>query len=303
MKIQLKKAELLIIDADYICHRAYHAYTNPMTPASILKTRSGILSGVFFGFFSLLLRKIEEYDPTIVAVAWGDQRDNLWRKDVLPTYKHGRSIMPDEFRSQIEDIKLALCALPVDQYFSPRYEADDIIAKLVQVAKEVGKKGVYIATRDKDMFQLVDSTTTVLNLGVKANVRDEEFTPDKVEEKFGVGPELIADYLSLIGDTADGIDGVKGIGPKTAVDILKKNGPIKTWYCSIPSINASEKVKSSLWEAREQLYINKRVISLKNAMYKIELQTIFYDVDLKFCTELFDKYQMQKIRPENFITK
>lgn len=190
--------------------------------------------------------------------------------------------------------------LGIPQFLNSTYEADDLIAHFALVNSYL--PDIKIISADKDLTQLVTDNITTVSLASGYVKKDFEFTPATVIEKFGVPPSLIADYLAIIGDNSDNIAGIDGVGPKTASMLLNNFGPIKTWYNSIESLDISPILKQKLLDSKQLLYNNKQIISLKSCKdlvpESLSPQSCYLNVQ-----ELFDKYEMRKIRPEDFIVK
>lgn len=301
MRLNVVTTDLMIVDGDYLSHRGYYAFTRPDNPSATLRTSSGVESGAFFGFFSLLLRKIRDYGPKRIAICWSDKRSNLYRMTILPSYKSNRETTPSSLISQTEDIKKALFYLDIPQFLTPTREADDLIAAL---AYRESKKDlrIRIISNDKDFMQLVTDKVSLVTLATGTVKVDTEYFPDDVVKRYEIPPSLIADYLALIGDSSDGISGIEGIGPKTASKILRENGSIRDWFKTIESIKTTDLIKKKLIDSKEKLIINKKLVSLKSSQ-GIETQPVFFDSnELTESSEIiFDKYEMKKIRPRDFL--
>lgn len=290
----------MIVDADYLAYRGYYAFLNKDNPEDSLKTSTGIESGCFYGFCSLMLRKIRDYSPKQIAICWGDKRDNLIRRQILASYKADRGETPTEFWKQVNDIKKVFSIMGFNQYLTPGYEADDLIASIAYNCDK--NKRVRIISADKDLTQLVTDNIFTVALASGFRKKDMEFTPELVKEKFGVPPELIADYLSLIGDKGDNIAGINGIGSKTAAKLLNTYGPIKKWINVVSYLSVTNIIKHKLLQERNTLFTNKKLISLKQSK-EVFCNPLSIDGELDWgtCINIFDKYEMVRIRPENFI--
>jgi len=288
----------MIVDADYLAYRGYYAFFNKDNSEASLKTTTGIESGCFYGFCSLMLRKIRDYSPKQIAICWGDKRNNLIRRQILPSYKADRGETPTEFWKQVNDIKKVFSIMGFNQYLTPGYEADDLIASIAYNCS--GDERVKIISADKDLTQLVTDKIFTVALASGFRKRDIEFTPERVKEKFGVPPELIADYLSLIGDKGDNIDGISGIGSKTAAKLLNTYGPIKNWINTMSYLSITNNIKHKLIQGRNTLFINKKLISLKQSK-EVPCDKLSTDDELDWgmCINIFNKYEMSRIRPEH----
>jgi DNA polymerase-1 len=291
-----QKPELLLIDGEYLLYRSYFAFNRP---GNSLKTSTGKLSGAFYGFFSYLAKYLDRYGAENNIICWGSHRTDLKRLEILPTYKHDRKSMPMELRVQEQDIKSALSSIQFSQYTSTGYESDDVIAHFIYTTALLHPdRKAFIVTGDKDLRQLITKDVQVI---APTTGGDTVHNISKVTEDFGVGPELLADYLTLVGDTSDGIEGIPSIGEKTAAKLLQENGAIKDWFNDIFSIIATEKIKQVLQDHREQLIINKTVISLTKCVDIPVIRLSMADGENPTTVNtLFDLYEMKKIRPEQF---
>ncbi len=200
---------LYLFDGSSYVYRAYYA----LPP---LKTKDGFPTGAIFGFLRMLLAFLKEKKPLYAAVVF-DAPKKTFRSELFKDYKAQRRPTPDDLKRQIPVIKKILKLLGMPVLEMEGVEADDVIASL---AKEFSSKGweVFIYSPDKDMAQLLH----LKGVRLVNPLTEEEITPEKVEKKFGVKPERIPSFLALVGDKADNIPGVEGIGPKRAAEILKR---------------------------------------------------------------------------------
>ncbi|MEJ2141514.1 MAG: DNA polymerase I [Gammaproteobacteria bacterium] len=242
-----KKPPFVLVDGSSYLFRAYHAmpgFTNS----------KGEPTGTIYGVTNMLRRLLADYDPEHVAVVF-DAKGKTFRNDMYPEYKANRPPMPDDLREQIKPIHEIVKAMGFPLLCVEGVEADDVIGTLARQASEQGIETV-ISTGDKDMAQLVNEHVTLVN-----TMTEVESDIDGVKEKFGVPPERIIDYLSLIGDTVDNVPGVPKVGPKTAVKWLAQ-------YDSLDNIieHAEEfkgKVGEYLRDSLEQLPLSKELVTIK----------------------------------------
>jgi len=204
---------LFLIDASSFIYRSYFALP-PLT------TSDGFPTGAVYGFLRALLSIIKGEKPRFLAVVFDSPLPSK-REKVYREYKAGRPPTPDPLKVQIPVIKRILKLMSVPVFEVPGYEADDILAVLARKFSARGFR-IRIYTPDKDMLQLVSDRVVVIN-----PMTWEVFTPEKVEEKFGVSPQRIPDYLALVGDKIDNIPGVKGVGPKTAIRLIEEFGSVE----------------------------------------------------------------------------
>ncbi len=199
---------LLLIDGHSMAYRAFYAL-----PVENFATSSGQPTNAVFGFTSMLANLLRDEQPTHVAVAF-DAGRTTFRTERLESYKGNRAATPEPFRGQVDVIKQLLATMHVQVLDKPGFEADDILATLTTQAREQGMH-VAICSGDRDSFQLVSETVTVL-YPVRGVSEMARMTPEAVEAKYGVPPERYPDVAALVGETSDNLPGVPGVGPKTA---------------------------------------------------------------------------------------
>lgn len=202
------QSTLLLLDGHSLAFRAFYAL-----PAQNFSTTGGQHTNAVYGFLGMLLGLVEKEHPTHIAAAF-DLAGPTFREETFPAYKAQRPSTPPEFHGQVELIRETLQSLGVTTLSKESYEADDIIATLATRGSEAGMD-VLICTGDRDSFQLVSDDVTVLYT-LKGVSELDRFTPERVEEKYGVTPAQYPDLAALRGDTSDNMPGVPGVGPKTA---------------------------------------------------------------------------------------
>ncbi len=274
---------LYLLDASSFIYRSYFA----LPP---LRTKNGFPTGAIYGFLRALLSIIKSENPEYLVVVF-DAPTPSKREKVYKAYKAGRPSTPDPLKLQIPVIKeiLKLMGIPVLEL--PGYEADDLIAIL---AKKFSERSfvVKIFTPDKDMLQLVNDRVIVVN-----PMNWEVFDQKKIKEKFGVPPQRIADYLALVGDKVDNIEGVKGIGPKTAVRVIGEFGGVEgilrrweefkrrfpqadketlelSYYLVKPILDAELSL-----EEKDLRIKNPDMVKLKRKLEELEMRSILRDVE------------------------
>ena len=203
---------LLLVDGSSYLFRAFHALPD-------LRTLDGFPTGAIRGVIGMLRKLANDYENSPVAVVF-DVGGKTFRNDLYPDYKANRPRMADDLRVQIQPIFDIIEAMGMPLLRVPDVEADDVIGTLAAQATRTGRRTI-ISTGDKDMAQLVSEHVTLVN-----TMSDTELDRDGVVEKHGVAPELIVDYLALMGDTVDNIPGVPGVGPKTAAKWLNQYGSL-----------------------------------------------------------------------------
>ncbi len=212
-------AKLLLLDGHSLAFRAFYAL-----PAANFSTVGGQHTNAVYGFLGMFLTLMDKEQPTHVAAAF-DLSGPTFREESFPEYKAQRPSTPEEFKGQIELIRRTLEALGVTTLDKESYEADDIIATLATEGAKDGME-VLICTGDRDSLQLVTEDVTVLYT-LKGVSELHRFTPQAVEEKYGVTPTQYPDLAALRGDTSDNMPGVPGVGPKTAQKWIAKYGSLQ----------------------------------------------------------------------------
>ena len=203
---------LVLVDASGYLFRAYHAMPK-------LTNSRGEATGALVGVLNMLRKLIDEHRPDYIGVVF-DAAGKSFRNDLYPAYKAQRPPMPEDLREQIQPLQDIIRAMGLPLLVVPDVEADDVIGTLATQAAAQGLRTL-ISTGDKDMAQLVDDQVTLIN-----TMTDTLLDPAGVREKFGVPPERIVDYLSLMGDSVDNVPGVPKCGPKTAAKWIEELGDL-----------------------------------------------------------------------------
>ncbi len=241
------KYPLLLIDGSGYLFRAYHALPK-------LTNARGEPTGAVVGVLAMLRKLIEAQRPEFIGVVF-DAPGQTFRDQFFPAYKAHRPPMPDELRAQIAPLQAVVSAMGLPLLVIPGVEADDVIGTLATQAAAQGIPTL-ISTADKDLAQLVDARITLVN-----TMTDTLLDRAGVIAKFGVPPERIIDYLSLVGDTSDNIPGVPKCGPKTAVKWLQDYGDLDGVIANADRV--SGKVGESLRQVLDQLPLARRLTSIK----------------------------------------
>ncbi|WAJ70313.1 DNA polymerase I [Catenovulum adriaticum] len=207
---------LILVDGSSYLFRAFHAPPH-------LTNSNGEPTGAVYGVVNMLRSLINRFKPTQMAVIF-DAKGKTFRSDMYPEYKANRPPMPDDLRVQIKPLHQIIKALGLPLICVEGVEADDVIGTLAKQASEQNRH-VLISTGDKDMAQLVNPHVTLIN-----TMTDTIMDESGVKDKFGIGPELIIDYLALMGDKVDNIPGLPGVGEKTALAMLQGIGSIEKLY-------------------------------------------------------------------------
>ena len=256
---QIATNPLVLVDGSSYLYRAFHAFP-PLTNAA------GEPTGAMYGVLNMLKSLISQVQPTHIAVVF-DAKGKTFRDEMFEQYKSHRPPMPDDLRKQIQPLHDMIRALGIPLLVVEGVEADDVIGTLALQASRLGKK-VLISTGDKDMAQLVDDNIMLINT-MNNSLLDRE----GVIEKYGIPPELIIDYLALMGDSADNIPGVAGVGEKTALGLLQGIGSMAEIYANL------EKVAELPIRGAKKLG-EKLLAEKSNADLSYTLATIKTDVEL-----------------------
>ncbi|HDY8176258.1 TPA: DNA polymerase I [Vibrio vulnificus] len=264
---------LILIDGSSYLYRAFHAYPGTMS-------NGDIPTNAVYGVVNMLRSMMRQFASDRIAVVF-DAKGKTFRDDMYPEYKANRPPMPDDLRCQIEPLHQVIKAMGLPLIAIEGVEADDVIGTLAYQASQQGMP-VLISTGDKDMAQLVDDNITLINTMTNV-VMDRE----GVIEKFGIPPELIIDYLALMGDKVDNIPGVPGVGDKTATALLQGIGGLSQLYDHLDDI-AALSFRGSKTMAK------KLVDNKDNALLSYQLATIKLDVALQETPE-----SLLKTEPNN----
>ena len=238
---------LVLVDGSSYLYRAFHAMPS-------LTNSKGDPTGAAYGMTNMLKRLEAEVAPELAAVIF-DAKGKTFRDDLYPEYKANRAPMPTELRAQLESIHALVRALGFPVLEVGGVEADDVIGTLAELGKNAGLD-VLVSTGDKDMAQLVDDHVTMVNT-MDGAVLDAA----GVEAKFGVRPESIVDYLTLVGDTVDNVPGVPKVGPKTAVKWLAQYRTVEDVVAHADEIKG--KVGENLRASLEQIPLSKELVTIR----------------------------------------
>ncbi len=252
--VQIPENPLILVDGSSYLYRAYHAFP-PLTNSA------GEPTGAMYGVLNMLRSLILQYQPTHAVVVF-DAKGKTFRDELFEHYKSHRPPMPDDLRAQIEPLHAMVKAMGLPLMAVPGVEADDVIGTLAREAEKVGRP-VLISTGDKDMAQLVTPGITHIN-----TMTNTILGPDEVVTKYGVPPELIIDFLALMGDSSDNIPGVPGVGEKTAQALLQGLGGLDTLYAEPEKIagltfRGAKTMAAKLEQNKEVAYLSYQLATIK----------------------------------------
>ena len=282
------KAPVVLVDGSSYLFRAFFA-----SQQADLRTSDGRPSGAVRLVTSMMRSLLKNYPNSPVAVIF-DAKGKTFRDDIYPEYKAQRPPMPDDLRAQIEPVHNIIKAMGLPLLVEQGVEADDVIGTLARQA-QAHNLDVVISTGDKDMAQLVDDKVTLIN-----TMTDSKMDRDGVVDKFGIPPELIIDYLALMGDKVDNIPGVPGVGEKTALALLQGIGGISDLYQQLDKIagltfRGSKTMAKKLEEHREAAELSYLLATIK---CDVELSISLSDVHLPkpdnaALIQLFKEYEFR----------
>lgn len=277
--------KLLAIDGNSIMNRAFYGI-------KLLSNSKGQFTNALTGFMNIYLKEIGEVKPDCVAVAF-DLKAPTFRHKANAAYKANRKGMPEELAQQMPVIKELLGDLGIKIVQCEGYEADDILGTLSKAAADSGNE-CYILTGDRDSFQLVSDHVTVRLATTKET---KIYTPDRIMEEYGVTPRQMIEVKALMGDTSDNISGVKGIGEKTALSLIKQEGDVKTLYEHLADIKLTPSVRTKL-ENGHQDAIDSRFLAEICLEAPVDKATEFYklgEVDTEKTKALLADLEMMRL--------
>ncbi|WP_314267320.1 DNA polymerase I [Corynebacterium matruchotii] len=242
----------MLIDGHSMAFRAFYAL-----PTEKFTTSTGQATNAIYGFLSMLATLLHDEQPTHVAVAF-DVGRTTFRTEMFPDYKAQRDETPPEFISQIPILKNLLAALGITTIEKPNYEADDIIATLATTAQPLGFETL-IVTGDRDSLQLVNNTTTVL-YPMKGVSVIHRFTPQAVQDKYGLTPEQYPDFAALRGDPSDNLPSIPKVGEKTATKWIVQHGNLTNLLNNADTIKGV--VGTNLRERIDQVKLNRQLTEM-----------------------------------------
>ncbi len=250
---------LLLIDANSLIHRAFHALPPFTAP-------DGRPTGALYGLASIVIKIMKEGPtgegaPEYIAAAF-DRPEPTHRETEYKEYKATRPATHSDLVSQLIESHELLHTLGIKTFESPGWEADDIV---VTFARRFSKEGlnVFILSGDRDVLQAVQDEKVRVIMPQRGITNTVVYDDKAVKEKFGVTPAELADYKGLVGDTSDNIPGVPGVGPKTAADLISRYGSLEKLYNEVDVGLANAKLQEKLRTYREQAFLSKKLATLE----------------------------------------
>ena len=271
--------KVFLIDGMALIYRSYYAMIrNPLVSSSGQPTSS------IYGFIRSLLKLIKNENPKYISIIL-DTKAKTFRHKMYSEYKATRKPMPDDLSEQIPILYEIFDLLNISVYKKDGFEADDLIGT---ISNHFRKKNIntYIYSSDKDLMQLVCDNVFVYSPG-NSFVKEKLYNSNEVSSKWGVAPNQIIDYLSLVGDASDNIPGVKGVGSKTAVKLIDKYNNIDEIYSSVNSLD-NERMKNKLIDSKKNAYLSKKLVTI--------------DLDVNIAFKLSDM-DVDKLKFQNILSK
>jgi len=241
-----ERKRLYLIDGNSYIYRAFHAIRN-------LSNSKGFPTNAIYGFATMLLKIVREEKPDYLAVAF-DTKGPTTRHEYYPQYKATRPPMPEGLVPQIPVIWDLVRAYRIPVIQQQGIEADDLLA----AAAREGLKhhlDVVLVSGDKDLLQLVGPHVTVLD-----TMKEQCWTPEAVEKRYGIGPERLVEMMALMGDAIDNVPGVRGVGEKTAIELVKQFGTLEELYTRIEEVKGAR--RKALESGREDAFLSRRLVTL-----------------------------------------
>ncbi|MCU1791138.1 DNA polymerase I [Pectobacterium polaris] len=284
---QIAENPLILVDGSSYLYRAYHAFP-PLTNSA------GEATGAMYGVLNMLRSLLLQYQPSHVAVVF-DAKGKTFRDELFENYKAHRPPMPEDLREQIEPLHKMVKAMGLPLLAVSGVEADDVIGTLAVQAEKVGKP-VLISTGDKDMAQLVTPSVTLIN-----TMNNSILGPQEVCDKYGIPPELIIDFLALMGDASDNIPGVPGVGEKTAQALLQGLGGLDSLYANLDKIaglsfRGAKTMAPKLEQHKDVAYLSYQLATIKTDV-ELELtcdQLTVNELDVDELHRLFSRYEFKR---------
>ncbi|WP_445373775.1 DNA polymerase I [Photorhabdus tasmaniensis] len=284
---QIADNPLILVDGSSYLYRAYHAFP-PLTNSA------GEPTGAMYGVLNMLRSLVMQYKPSHVAVVF-DAKGKTFRDELFAEYKSHRPPMPDDLRAQIEPLHQMVEAMGLPLLVVSGVEADDVIGTLALQAEKEGR-AVLISTGDKDMAQLVTPNITLIN-----TMNNTILGPEEVVDKYGVSPNLIIDFLALMGDSSDNIPGVPGVGEKTALGLLQGIGGMDDIFANLDKIaglsfRGAKTLADKMEQHKDVAYLSYKLATIKTdvELNKTCVALSVKEPDTEKLHELFSRYEFKR---------
>jgi DNA polymerase I len=282
----IKPCNILLIDGFSLLYRAYYGYPPNLT------TPSGTPINAVYGFVTLMLNAIKEFNPTYFGICL-DRKEPTYRHTMFPAYKAHRSAPDDEFLVQLPEFKKVLAPFNVPLIELPGYESDDLLGVL---SKRFSKEGLvtYIMSGDLDLLQLVDDHI-VLATNKKGVSNYVLYNQAAIFDRYTLTPAQIIDFKALKGDASDNIPGVKGVGEKTALKLLSEFGDLDGIYAHLDYIS-SKSVVQKLKDDKDMAYLSKQLVTLQTeCTLDVTLEQLTWAPNWEQVVNVFKTYEFQRL--------
>lgn len=288
----MTKKRLLVLDGHSMAFRAFYAL-----PAESFVTSTGQTTNAVYGFTSMLVKMLEDYQPTHILAAFDAGRESF-RNEVYPEYKGGREKTPEEFKPQVPLIQEVLAKMNIKTYQKEGIEADDILATIAAEAEKEDME-VLLASGDRDSFQLISDKTMVIYPG-RSTSDLRLMDAEAVEDRYGVTPERYPHLAALVGETADNLPGVPGVGEKTAAQWLKKYDGLEGVIAHADDIGGKrgQALRDHLDDVRRNRQINQLLRDADIDVHVDQLER--QPMDRNGVEELFDTLEFTTLRSRVF---
>jgi DNA polymerase-1 len=287
----IKDDAVYLIDGSGYIFRAYYAI-RPLTSSK------GVPTNATYGFIQMLLKLLREHQPKYVAIAF-DNKTPTFRHELYSGYKANRPPPPEDLIPQFAWIQKVVDAFGIKKVVQPGFEADDLIGTLTKKARQIGRQ-VIIVTGDKDFMQLVDGEVWLLD-ELRASKSGAELFVDRegVREKFGVDPEHVVDILALAGDSSDNVPGVRGIGEKTAMELVKEFGSLETILNCAPLMKQKSR-REKLMEDSDMARLSKVLVTIKcDVPMDLQIEDLHYQQHgSQELADIFEELEFRRLLSE-----
>ncbi len=277
----MKEPTLYVIDGSSYIFRAYHAIRS-------LNTSKGFPTNAVYGFTNMIFRFLKDFEPEYLGIVF-DSKGETFRNDIYPLYKANRDEPPDELKLQFPKIFEVVDALGLPRFQIEGYEADDVIGTIANNSETLGIN-VVVITGDKDFYQLVSDRVSLID-----TMRNRKTGVKDVIDKFGVPPGKVTDIFALSGDSIDNIPGVRGIGEKTAKELIGKFGSLNDLFENVDKI--SKRQKKLIEENKENALLSKKLVTIKTDVpMKFELDDCRYEgFDREKLVKIFEELEFKSL--------
>lgn len=287
----MNSAKLMIVDGNSILNRAFYGLKGDV----LLATSGGLYTNAVYGFINILFKFIEEENPSYLCVAF-DLKAPTFRHKEFDGYKANRKGMPDELAVQVPVIKDVLDAMNIKRLECEGYEADDIIGSVSLCAERKGME-VIVLTGDRDALQLASKTTRIKMPVTRSKMTEtEEYDYDRVVSEYGITPLQFIEVKALMGDASDNIPGVKGIGEKTALDLIRNFKNIENLYDNLENVD-KKGVRTKLENSKEIALLCRKLSAIKRDIHELcnmeELKRKQFDTGKLY--QLFEKLEFRSL--------